>query len=74
MSSPSGWRRVSYQHDWYLLSAAYGEERATFIGADFTGVRWPVGEPVPEGWMIDGDSHWLKRKGQLSEVMAHYLW
>jgi hypothetical protein len=42
--------------------------------ADLTRAMWPAAEPVPEGWMIDGDSGRLKRAGRLSEVTAHYLW
>ena len=46
---------------------------AVLAGADLTGVRWPVRVQVPDGWMVDSDSGWLKRAGQLSEVMTHYL-
>jgi hypothetical protein len=28
---------------------------------------------VPEGWVVDSNSGRLKRAGQLSEVMLHYL-
>jgi hypothetical protein len=41
--------------------------------AVLTDVRWPTAEPIPQGWMPDGDSGRLKRAGQLSEVTAHYL-
>jgi uncharacterized protein YjbI with pentapeptide repeats len=51
-----------------LLRAA-----AVLTGADLTGVRWPEGVRVPDGWMADRDSGRLKRARQLSEVMAHYL-
>ena len=40
--------------------------------SDLTGVRWPEGAQVPEGWVVDSTSGRLKRAGQLSEVMAHY--
>ena len=46
---------------------------ADLTDADLTGVRWPEGVQVPEGWMVDSDSSRLKPRGQLSEVTAHYL-
>ena len=45
--------------------------RARLTEANLTGVRWPEGAQVPDGWMVDGYS--LKRAGQLSEVIVHYL-
>jgi hypothetical protein len=41
--------------------------------ADLTGVRWPEGVQVPEGWVVDSDSGGLKPAAQLSEVTARYL-
>jgi uncharacterized protein YjbI with pentapeptide repeats len=41
---------------------------------DLTDARWPEGAQVPEGWTVDSNSGLLKRAGQLSEVMRHYLW
>jgi uncharacterized protein YjbI with pentapeptide repeats len=46
---------------------------ADLSGAHLSGAMWPEGARVPEGWMVDGDSGCLKRAGQLSEVMTHYL-
>ena len=46
---------------------------ANLTGADLTDVRWPEGVPVPDGWTADSGSGRLKRAGQLSEVIAHYL-
>lgn len=46
---------------------------ANLSGANLTEARWPTAEPVPEGWIVDSDSGRLKRAGQLSEVMTHYL-
>jgi uncharacterized protein YjbI with pentapeptide repeats len=46
---------------------------ARFTGADLTGVRWPEGVQVPEGWTIDGDSGWLMPAGQLSKVTGRCL-
>ena len=40
--------------------------------ADLTGVRWPEGVQVPEGWVVDSDSGGLKPAAQLSEVTARY--
>ena len=45
----------------------------TLTGAQLTGASWPEGVHVPDGWMVDSGSGWLKRAGQLSEVIAHYL-
>ena len=46
---------------------------ADFSRADLRGAMWPKRAQAPDGWMVDGDSGRLKRVGQLSEVMAHYL-
>jgi hypothetical protein len=46
---------------------------AVLADANLTGARWSEGVQVPDGWMIDGDSGRLKRAGQLSEVMVHYV-
>jgi Pentapeptide repeats (8 copies) len=46
---------------------------ATLTGAEPGGVNWPDGAQVPDPWMVDSDSGLLKRAGQLSEVMGHYL-
>ena len=53
--------------------AGRGIIRADLTDADLAGARWPAAEPVPEGWVMDGDSGQLKRARQLSEVMTHYL-
>ena len=47
---------------------------ADLTDADLTDARWPVGVPVPDGWIVDSTSSRLKRAGQLSEVTAHYFW
>ena len=41
--------------------------------ANLTGARRPATEQLPAGWIPDGDSGRLKRAGQLSEVIVHYL-
>ena len=41
---------------------------AILTDAILTDVRWPEGVRVPVGWIVDGDSGWLKRAGGLSEV------
>jgi hypothetical protein len=50
---------------------------ARLSDADLTMATWPKDAPVPEGWMVDSTpgpfSGCLKRAGQLSEVIAHYL-
>ena len=46
-------------------------DSADLTGANFTGVRLPDGIWVPEGWIEDSDSGFLKPK--LSEITAHYL-
>jgi hypothetical protein len=43
---------------------------ADLNGADLTGARWPAAEPVPEGWMTDGESGRPEPAGQLPEVIA----
>src|SRR5207249_1414366 len=40
-----------------------------FTGAHLTGARWPEYEPIPEGWVIDGDSGRLKPAGELSAAV-----
>jgi Pentapeptide repeats (8 copies) len=45
---------------------------ANLTDATLTGAWSPTAEPVPEGWMIDGESGRLKAAGRLSEVMTHY--
>ena len=46
---------------------------ANLTGANLTDARWSTAVPVPDGWMVGGESGRLKRAGQLSEVMPHYL-
>jgi hypothetical protein len=46
--------------------------RADLTRADLDGARWPAAEPVPGGWVIEGDPGRLKRASQLSGVMGHY--
>ena len=41
-------------------------------GAELGRARWPGGEPVSKGWMVDGDSGRLKRAGGLSEVTVGF--
>jgi uncharacterized protein YjbI with pentapeptide repeats len=42
--------------------------------ADLNGAMWPEGVPTPDGWMVvDTESGRLQRRGQLSEITAHYL-
>ena len=60
--------------------AEFSGGQVSFDGAEFSGryvtfdyARWTTAQPVPEGWMIDGESGYLRPAGRLSEVMAHYL-
>ena len=46
---------------------------AHLSGAILSSARWPEGAPVPEGWVVHGESGRLRPAVQLSEVMAHYL-
>ena len=43
--------------------------RSILDGADPAGAHLRV----PEGWVVDSNSGRLKRAGQLSEAMLHYL-
>ena len=44
-------------------------EGAVLDGADLTGASWPVGVPVPDGWMVDSRSRRLKRASELSAAV-----
>jgi uncharacterized protein YjbI with pentapeptide repeats len=64
----------------YLADAALGGadlrgavlRGANLAGADLYGARWPEGEQVPVGWIVDSGSGRLERVDQLSEVTDHY--
>jgi uncharacterized protein YjbI with pentapeptide repeats len=65
-------RRADLTGGVYLRNGFY-LNGAHLTGANLTGARWSEGAQVPDGWMVDGDSGRLKRAGQLSEVMDHYV-
>ena len=50
-----------------LIVARFAD--AGLTDADLTGAMSPAAEPVPDGWMVDGDSGRLMRARQLSAAV-----
>ena len=55
------------------LARAFQVARANLTDANLTDAWWPDGVQVPDGWTVDSGSGRLKRAGELSEVIVHYL-
>ena len=47
---------------------------AVLTRADLIDVKWPEGVQVPDRWVIDDESGYLRPAGRLSEITAHYPW